>query len=196
MVALFTHNNLSVRHLTHGDAPHLALWFGDPRVQPYWEGVESPSTEAEVIDRFWGDDAEGHVVLCLVERDGEPIGFLQYLHLADEPDTVGEYGLDDADPGGIWGIDLFIGVPELWNQGIGTELVRGTVAFLFRELAARKMVIDPQTWNERGIRCYEKAGFRKVKLLPHHERYESEWRDSWLMVVERKEGEEVSSPVQ
>lgn len=187
MSVLFTHQNLIVRHLTHADAPHLARWLGDPRVQPYWEGVESPSTEAEVVDRFWGEGAEDHVMLCLVERDEQPIGFLQYLHLADEPETVAEYGLDDASPDGLWGIDLFIGVPELWNQGIGTELVRATVTYLFRDLDARKLVIDPQTWNQRAIRCYEKAGFRKVKLLPHHERYEDEWRDGWLMELSRTE---------
>lgn len=185
MEPLFTQQNLAVRLLTHADAPHLARWLGDPRVQPYWEGVESPSTEAEVIDRFWGEDAEGHVVLCMVERTGEPIGFLQYLHLADEPATLTEYGLDDASPEGIWGVDLFIGVPELWNQGIGTELVKATLAYLFDALHARKVVIDPQTWNHRAIRCYEKAGFRKVKLLPRHERYEDEWRDGWLMEVTR-----------
>jgi aminoglycoside 6'-N-acetyltransferase len=39
-------------------------------------------------------------------------------------------------------------------------------------------------WNRRAARCYEKAGFRKVRILPKHELHECVWRDSWLMVVE------------
>ena len=46
---------------------------------------------------------------------------------------------------------------------------------------ASKVILDPHIGNVRAIRCYEKCGFRKVKLLSLHELHEGEYRDSWLM---------------
>ena len=45
---------------------------------------------------------------------------------------------------------------------------------------------DPQAWNERAIRCYEKCGFKKVKLLPKHELHEGEYRDCWQIEYKSK----------
>lgn len=50
----------------------------------------------------------------------------------------------------------YYGGRAFWNRGIGQHLM------------------DPQAWNERAIACYEKCGFRKVKLLPQHEWHEGE----------------------
>jgi aminoglycoside 6'-N-acetyltransferase len=55
------------------------------------------------------------------------------------------------------------------------------VDYLINTKRADKVVMDPQTWNERAIQCYEKCGFRKVKLLPKHEFHEGDYRDSWLI---------------
>lgn len=53
--------------------------------------------------------------------------------------------------------------------------------YLFDVKEARQVLIDPQVSNTRAIRCYEKCGFRKIKLLPRNELHEGEWRDCWLM---------------
>jgi len=50
-------------------------------------------------------------------------------------------------------------------------------ALPFRVKRARKVVLDPHVTKPRAIRCYEKWGFRKVKLLPRHELHEGERRD-------------------
>jgi aminoglycoside 6'-N-acetyltransferase len=42
------------------------------------------------------------------------------------------------------------------------------------------------TWNARAIRCYEKAGFRKVRRLPESELREGKWHDEWVMSVSRR----------
>ena len=49
----------------------------------------------------------------------------------------------------------------------------------------RNVVIDPRVENVRAVRCYEKAGFAKVKVLMEHEMHEGAKRDSWLMEVRR-----------
>ena len=45
----------------------------------------------------------------------------------------------------------------------------------------QKIVLDPQTWNERAIKCYKKSRFVKVKLLIKHELHEGELKDCWIM---------------
>jgi len=85
-----------------------------------------------------------------------------------------------------YAMDLFIGESQYWNQGIGTKLISVVVNYLFEELEAVKVVIDPQVWNTRAIRCYEKCGFVKFKLLREHELQEEKYWDCWLMAIEPK----------
>jgi len=42
-------------------------------------------------------------------------------------------------------------------------------------------VMRVQGRHEDAVRCYEKSGFKKVKLLPAHELHEGAMRDCWLM---------------
>lgn len=82
-------------------------------------------------------------------------------------------------------MDQFIGETEYWNRGLGTHLVKSMVTFLVEQKHAELVVMDPQTWNERAIRCYEKCGFKKVTLLPKNELHEGEYRDCWLIEYQR-----------
>ncbi|WP_285889538.1 GNAT family N-acetyltransferase [Paenibacillus glycanilyticus] len=91
---------------------------------------------------------------------------------------------EDAEKGTLYGMDQFIGEPGYWNKGIGSELMKETVRYLTMERGAVKIAMDPQAWNARALRVYEKNGFKKVKLLEKHEWHEGEYRDCWLMVYE------------
>ena len=86
-------------------------------------------------------------------------------------------------------MDQFIGEVDLWNRGLGTRAVLLLLTYLFRSEGARKVTLDPHADNFRAIRCYEKCGFRKVKLLPAHEMHEGANRDCWWMEVEHSEFE-------
>ncbi|MFC4664262.1 MULTISPECIES: GNAT family N-acetyltransferase [Oceanobacillus] len=78
-------------------------------------------------------------------------------------------------------MDQFIGETQYWDRGIGSLLIKSMVAYLINKKRINKVVMDPQAWNKRAIRCYEKSGFKKIKLLPCHELHEGEYRDCWLM---------------
>ncbi len=41
--------------------------------------------------------------------------------------------------------------------------------------------MDPQCRNARAIACYEKCGFKKIRILPRHEMHEGEMRDCQLV---------------
>ncbi|MNN98743.1 Bifunctional AAC/APH [compost metagenome] len=82
----------------------------------------------------------------------------------------------------MYGLDQFIGETDYWNQGIGSQLITEVVKHLVEKRGASKIVLDPQAWNTRAIRVYEKCGFTKKKYLEKHELHEGELRDCWLMV--------------
>ncbi|WP_322112064.1 GNAT family N-acetyltransferase [Brevibacillus ruminantium] len=127
-------------------------------------------------EHFFPEDEE-ECTRCLVEVNSSPIGYVQYYPLSEEDKL--NYGYDQTEA--VYGMDQFIGEPALWNQGIGSRMVTLVLRILFTDKRATRVIMDPQAWNERAIRCYEKCGFHKVKLLPQHEWHEGQKRDCWLM---------------
>lgn len=174
MEGLFQNGSLTVRRLNENDKPLLAIWLSNPEVLEYYEGRDHSFDLARVERVFYlSDDDE---VKCIIEYEGNSIGYIQYYELNDA--TKKEYGYTTEK---VFGTDQFIGEVNYWNRGIGTRLVKSMTEFLINQLHADKVVMDPQVWNERALKCYEKCGFKKVKLLPEHELHEGEYRDCWLI---------------
>ncbi|SDC93836.1 aminoglycoside 6'-N-acetyltransferase [Paenibacillus sp. CF095] len=176
MMNVYESNEITVRFLDTEDERHLVKWLSDPEVLQYYEGRDRPHDLEQVREHFYNqkDDA----TRCIVEYGGHPIGYIQFYELEEEERT--EYGYGDTDEI-IYGTDQFIGEVDYWNKGIGTQLMQSMLAYLINEKQARKVVMDPQSWNLRAISCYEKCGFQKIKLLEKHEQHEGQMRDCWLM---------------
>lgn len=49
------------------------------------------------------------------------------------------------------------------GQGLGTRLVRALVTRLFADPLVSRVQTDPAPDNLRAIRCYEGAGFRRIR---------------------------------
>lgn len=187
MNELIRDHNLAIRLMRDelADYACIARWLSDPRVLECYDGRDRPLSLAGAIEKYSPRTlgADG-VTPCLLVLQDEPVGYLQYYPVCDEGKS--EYGLAaDADADGLYAFDQFIGDPERWNQGLGTRAVSVLVEYLFRHKAARKIVIDPQARNPRALRCYEKCGFRKVKLLPEKELHEGKLEDCWLLEMAR-----------
>ncbi len=159
----------------------MARWLTDERVLEFYEGRDDPYPLERVIEKY-GPRVRGEepVASCLILYREQPIGYVQYYALAPYAES---FSIEDARD--TFGIDIFIGEPDHWDRGIGTEAVSAMLAYLLDELSATRAVIDPRVDNPRAVRCYEKAGFRKVMVLPKHELHEGEYRDAWLMTIER-----------
>ncbi len=174
---MFEIERLSVRVLERNDAALLAKWLSNPTVLQYYEGRDHPFDIDKVKKVFF--DKETDVNRCIIEFKGVAIGYIQYYQLDKETQLL--YGYPIVAPVTIYGIDQFIGEVNYWDQGIGQLLIRSMVKFLMKHKQANKIVMDPQTWNLRALRCYEKCGFRKIKLLSNHELHEGKYRDCWLI---------------
>ncbi|WAH39182.1 GNAT family N-acetyltransferase [Alicyclobacillus dauci] len=158
----------------------LHKWLNDPRVLAFYEGRDRPHDMDMIRARFLTKTDASRVLGCLVSWEGTPVGYVQAY-----PVTVDKQLYGYSDQLRVYGMDQFLGEPEIWNQGIGTVLVREVSDWLLRQRGADYVVMDPRVDNLRAIHVYEKCGFKKVKLLPQRELHEGIYHDCWLMELAR-----------
>lgn len=62
-------------------------------------------------------------------------------------------------------VGLVIGEPALWGQGYGREALDGLLRVAFERLRLRRVGAQVYAFNERSLRLFERAGFRREGLL-------------------------------
>ena len=184
LVAIIETKRLTIRPLEEGDLPCLLVWLTDARVLEFYEGRDTVWTEETIRAHYYPADEDAVTFFRVImegKEDGQPIGYGQFYRLDDE--LFEEYRCLDTG-GVVFAMDQFIGVPELWGKGLGTEYVEAVFEWLVQERGATAVVLDPRVSNERAVRCYQKAGFEIIATLPGHELHEGTYEDCYLM--ERK----------
>lgn len=61
--------------------------------------------------------------------------------------------------GSAW-VGIGIGPRELWGKGYGTDAMRIILRYGFTQLNLNRIQLDVFSVNERGLKSYEKAGFK------------------------------------
>jgi aminoglycoside 6'-N-acetyltransferase len=147
--------------LREKDLDLVRAWLQRPHVQRWYDDVALAAYPDDTISEYQaairGEDPTDLYVIML---DGRPIGALQSYRIDDHPEYAAQVALGRS----AFGIDLFIGEPELTGRGHGPALIR---AFLldvaFPRYGVDLCVIGPTASNAAAIRAYEKAGFRFLK---------------------------------
>jgi aminoglycoside 6'-N-acetyltransferase len=152
------HSRVVLRPVDEGDAEALRAIHHTPEVSAWWGSMDEGFP--------FGDDPT--TTRLTIEVGGEPAGIIQWGE-EDEPDYRHAW------------IDLFVD-PRLHGRGLGTEAIEQLVAWLVRERGHHRITIDPAVENLAAVRCYEKAGFRRVGVMELAERGpDGRWRDALLM---------------
>ncbi len=136
--------------LREGDITLLAQWFKQPHIAQWWP-TESTLDNQSLHNKYL-KKITSHGQAFIVYLGDRPIGYIQ-CYLADK-----EFDHE------TWGIDQFIGEADYLGKGYGTQMVKSFVALLFNKPNIKRVIVDPDPKNARAIRCYEKAGFRKIGL--------------------------------
>lgn len=170
--------HLAVRHLHNAvsDYAHLLQWLTTPEVLEWYEGRDTRFDLAEILAEYGpgGEHEVNRTIPTIIELDGEPIGYAQLYEL-DDPEDAATFDLEDGS--GIWSLDLYLGRPDLFGQGIGRAVCRAAAEFLLDRHGACDVVIIPYTDNARAIAAYRAAGFDGDHVVREHEMHEGVMRD-------------------
>jgi AacA4 family aminoglycoside N(6')-acetyltransferase len=137
-------------------------WLRRPHVTEWW-GVEDAALDADAFRARYAPRvmAAANVFPFIALEDDAPIGYAQsYIALG----AGGGWWEDETDPG-VRGIDQFLADAARLNQGLGTRMVSALARRLFADPAVTRLQTDPSPDNARAIRCYEKAGFRRMREI-------------------------------
>ncbi len=154
--------NLHIRAMTNNDFDLMVRWLTNQKVLEFYE--EPPSNLDRVVNKYGSRIKEEHYVTpCIVEYKNEPIGYIQYYKIQET--DLKKYELPNNQ--NIYGIDQFIGEPQLWGKGIGSIMIRMILDDLWNNKGALKVVLDVKKTNTRAISSYKKCGFKQTKELNH-----------------------------
>jgi len=140
------------------DEPHLAATLGDDDWQ--WE------TELGVA-HDWREQ-------LVAERDGRPIGYVEIIDPAREPERY--WG--DVPPN-LRAVDIWIGEVSELGEGHGTAMMRLALARCFAAPDVTAVLVDPLASNARAHRFYERLGFARVERRTFGD------DDCWVYRLER-----------
>ncbi len=157
------------------DLPLFVRWFNDPEVR-YWLTMSDEPELTLESEREWYEEMRedpARVIWCIETEEGQPIGNLG-LHAIDEGQGRATLGIS-------------IGDKEHWARGYGTDAIRQVLRYAFSELELRRVDLQVDEDNPRGIRCYEKCGFVREGLLRAHRLRQGRPVNMVVMAVLREE---------
>lgn len=92
---------------------------------------------------------------------------------------------------GTANLGVFIGEKEYWSGGYGTDAIRLMLDYGFNMLNLHHISLGVFAFNERAIRCYEKAGFKVIGRRREARRWGNRYYDALLMDILASEYESV-----
>jgi aminoglycoside 6'-N-acetyltransferase len=140
------------RPMSAGDLPTIRRWLETPHVSAWWH---DPATQFELVS---GDLDHPDMAQFIVAADGREFAYLQCYNLSTWNTGLG------AQPAGTRGLDQFIGKADMTGLGHGSSFVRAFADGLLASGTPR-VVTDPDPANAQAIRAYEKAGFRRDRIV-------------------------------
>jgi RimJ/RimL family protein N-acetyltransferase len=148
-------DKVALRPLEDGDAARLAGWINDQAVLLYL-GIPGCLTEGQELDWIHSmRSSSSDVVLGIVDlSDGSLIG------------TVGLHAINRRDSHAMYGIS--IGERDRWGQGCGTAAGRLICDHAFNTLNLRRLHLTVADYNQRGLKSYERIGFKLEGTLRQH----------------------------
>jgi RimJ/RimL family protein N-acetyltransferase len=142
-----------LRAIEREDLANYVEWFNDPAVLEYF-GPYAPMSLTEEEQWYERSLQDSSVRNFAVVLEGRHVGGCGFSNI-DHRNARAEVG-------------LLIGVPELWDQGLGFDVLSTLLRFGFEQMNLHRIYLRVFADNERAVHLYEKIGFR----------HEGRWRDA------------------
>lgn len=175
--------NIALRLLRNQekDMKLLLEWLSNPSVVRWAYEEGAPWTMEKIIEQFAEKTQEGgSSTPCIIMYNDEEIGYIQYY-----PITKDSYAYESADAilktKDGYGLDMFIGRPELWNKGLGSHTIALIETYLKAEKQVKILCVDPMTDNPRALHFWSKVGFKPLEEI---KAWDDDTKKSLLMMKE------------
>ncbi len=158
-----------LRPLSLKDAPRFCHWLADPEVTNFLSvHGHKPPTIKEEKDWIKKASKEKNAAHFSIDTlNGVHIGSIA-LRDIDFINKKAEYG-------------IVIGDKKYWGQGCGTEACRLIVNYGFRRLKLHNIYLSCIAFNIRGIKSYQKVGFKIQGRFRQHFYRQGHFHDEILM---------------
>ena len=171
---------VNLRAIERKDLDEIMKWVNDREVTKYLAAFLYPVSRAEeekFLERAMSrNDTEKNLVI--ETKEGVYIGQIS-LHKIDWKNNNAELG-------------IIIGNKEYWSKGYGTEAIKILLHHAFNQMNLYKIYLRVFEFNQRGIRCYEKCGFKKEGKLRKNYFYKAKYYDVILMGILKDEFEKTN----
>ena len=163
-----------LRPLEKTDAEAIAPWLNDPEIRrnlaryvPLGIG-----DEVEFLAKPRNSESELILGIALLEND-KLIGStgLHKIHPKDRSATFG----------------ILVGEKAEWGKGYGTEATFLMAKHAFETLNLNRVQLHVREFNERGIRAYERVGYRREGLLRQDTFVDGRYVNTLVMAILREE---------
>ena len=169
-------NKIALGPLIKSDLDRLWRWVNDKEVTQYlhlFPFLMSRETEEKWLQRALESSDKDLIFAILLKPD--------YIHIGN----VGLHRIDLINSHAEIGI--LIGEKQYWNKGYGTEAMILALDYAFNVIGLHKVYLRVMEFNKRGIRCYEKVGFKIIGRLREHINRCGRYWDLLLMDILREE---------
>ncbi len=145
-------SHLKLRTANINDLSVLEFWQTQPHVTENVPDDEDWNWKEE-LTKFpeWRE-------MLIAEVDQKPIGF---LHIID-PALEETHYWGDIQPD-MRALDIWIGEKDYIGKGYGTQMMTQAFNRCFKDENVKGIIIDPLESNVKGIRFYERMGFKFIE---------------------------------
>ena len=131
--------------MSQAEAHAIAAWRYEPPYD-FYDATSDPGDLAELLD----PQRRGGAYFSAFGEGGTLVGFFQF----ERKGRCVEVGLGLR--------------PELTGKGLGLGYMLAGLEFSRRRFDPEGFRLSVAAFNERAIRVYERAGFRRVEVFTHH----------------------------
>jgi len=163
-----------LRPLEREDARHFVTWINDPDVRRMLLIYRPMNLQAEEEFITKSVQSEHDLVLGIAIKATDQLIGATGLHRIDCKDRQASFGIS-------------IGEKGEWGKGYGTEATRLIVQHAFQTLNLNRVWLHVFEYNERGIRTYERVGFKREGVLRQDRYHDGRYWDSVVMGILREE---------
>ncbi|MGE7881868.1 GNAT family N-acetyltransferase [Bacillus sp. NPDC094077] len=139
------------RLLELDDLPIILEWYNDEDLHNIADVRPFKRYTIEELRKYWTEKLSR--------------SYASYHVIVVKGEVIGRVGLKKKKYDDAYAIEysILIGASNLYSKGLGTEITKYFVTKSFLDTDIQAVVLQVREDNKRAIRCYEKAGFEKVK---------------------------------